>query len=80
MGEKLLEMLAKNLVNNPDSVAIKVETGADGIVMYKLNVAKDDMGRIIGRNGRIAKAIRTIMKVAALKENKKIEVEIVDEA
>ena len=78
MGEKLLETLAKSLVNEPDSVSIEVETREDGVVVYKLNVAKDDMGRVIGRQGRIAKAIRTLMKVAAVKENKKVEVEIVE--
>ena len=74
---ELLIALAKGLVDNPDAVDVVAdEPDAEGIVFYHLRVAQDDMGRVIGKQGRIAKAIRTIMKSAAIRSGEKISVEI----
>jgi len=74
---ELLIALAKGLVDDPEAVNVVVdEPDAEGIVFYHLRVAQDDMGRVIGKQGRIAKAIRTIMKSAAIRSGEKISVEI----
>lgn len=77
MGE-LVELIASALVSNPDGVRTHVEENG-GTIVVKLNVDKDDMGKVIGRQGRIAKAIRTVVRAAALKQNKKVVVDIVDD-
>ena len=77
MLQELLICLAKNLVNNPDAVSVTVSTKEDGTVLYELRVAQGEMGRVIGKQGRIAKAIRSVMKAAATKAGEKIEVDIV---
>ena len=75
--KELLIALAKGLVDKPEDVNVVVdEPDAEGIVFYHLRVAQDDMGRVIGKQGRIAKAIRTIMKSAAIRSGEKISVEI----
>lgn len=75
--EELLVIIAKGLVRNPDSVTVTAdEANEDGIVVYHLHVAEDDMGRVIGKQGRIAKAIRTIMRSAANRSDTKVQVEI----
>ena len=71
MLKELLLSLARNLVDQPDEVQVDQREGADGLVIYELRVAPADLGRI-------AKAIRTVMKAAAVKENKKVQVDIVD--
>lgn len=73
--KELVEVLAKSLVRNPDQVEIK-ETHDQLGVVYELKVAPEDMGKIIGKQGRIAKAIRTVVKAAAARENKKVMIEI----
>ena len=73
--QELVKVLAKALVENPDAVEV-VETEEDGRTVLKLHVAQEDMGRVIGKQGRIAKAIRTIVKSAATRENKKVTVDI----
>lgn len=75
---KLVETIAKSLVNNPDQVYISEEETSDG-TLITLKVAADDMGKVIGKQGRIAKAIRTVVKASAMKDNKKVTVEIVNE-
>ncbi len=75
--KELLTYIAKNLVNDPDAVSV-TETIQGDEVIYELRVAPDDMGKVIGRHGRIAKEIRTLMKAAGNRENKKVSVEIVD--
>ena len=76
MMEELVSFIAKNLVDEPDSV--KVETREEGdTVVISLSVAPGDMGKVIGKQGRIAKALRTVVKAAAVKENKKVVVEII---
>lgn len=75
--KELLTYIAKNLVNDPDAVTV-TETERDDEIVFELRVAPDDMGKVIGRHGRIAKEIRTLMKAAGNRENKKISVEIMD--
>lgn len=74
--KKLIEVIAKSLVENPDQVVVTEKEGADAVI-YELHVSPADMGKIIGKQGRIAKAMRTVVKAAATRENKKVVVEIV---
>ncbi|MEG1687642.1 MAG: KH domain-containing protein [Angelakisella sp.] len=75
--ERLIEAIAKGLVEDKDAVAIVADAPLeDGTVVYHLHVGPDDMGRVIGKQGRIAKAIRTVVRSAAGKENHKVAVEI----
>ncbi len=73
---KLVEAIAKSLVDNPEAVEVK-EIEENQTIIIELRVAPGDMGKVIGKQGRIAKAIRTVVKAAAMKENKKVVVEIV---
>jgi uncharacterized protein len=73
---ELVECLAKSLVDNPEDVNVNVVEGDRNLVL-ELKVAPEDMGKIIGKQGRIAKAIRTVVKAAAAKEGKKVNVEII---
>lgn len=75
--KELLTYIVRNLANDPDSITI-TETVQDDSVVYELRVAPEDMGRVIGRHGRIAKEIRTLMKATGNRENKKVSVEILD--
>ena len=75
--KELLFTITKGLVENPDAIEIKVdEPDAEGVVVYHLHVAESDMGRIIGKQGRIAKAIRTVMRAASVRTGEKVAVEI----
>jgi predicted RNA-binding protein YlqC (UPF0109 family) len=74
--KELLETIAKSLVDYPDEVTIN-EVESDKTIVLELRVAKEDMGKVIGKQGRIAKAIRTVIKAAAIKENVRVVVEIV---
>ncbi len=75
--EELLITLAKGLVEDKDGVKVTVdEPTEDGTVVYHLNVAPGDMGRVIGKQGRIAKAIRTVMRASASMRSEKVMVEI----
>lgn len=73
--KELVEVIAKSLVNYPDEVQV-TETENDKAVVLELKVAQSDMGKVIGKQGRIAKAIRTVVKAAASKEDRKVIVEI----
>lgn len=75
--KELLQYMAKNLVDNPDAVTIVEQTSEDGKVL-ELHVAEGDMGKVIGRQGRIAKEIRTIIKTVAQRTGEKVTVEIVE--
>ncbi|MFA5575784.1 MAG: KH domain-containing protein [Tissierellaceae bacterium] len=75
MGE-LVEFIAKSLVENPDEVVVKEIEGSQSVII-ELKVHPDDMGKVIGKQGRIAKAIRTVVKAAAIKDNKRVVVEII---
>lgn len=72
---ELLELLAKSLVDNPDAVEVNEVQGERSIIL-ELKVAQEDIGKVIGKQGRIANALRTIIKSAAIKEGKRIIVEI----
>ena len=75
--QELLKSIASGLVENPDEISVTVdEPNEEGIIVYHLHVAEGDMGRVIGKQGRIAKAIRTVMRAAANRNNEKIMVEI----
>ena len=75
--KELLHYIAKNLVYNPDAVTVVEQTDEDGKVL-ELHVAEGDMGKVIGRQGRIAKEIRTIIKTVAQRTGEKVTVEIVE--
>lgn len=73
--KELLESIAKALVDYPDEVTVNEVEGEKSLIL-ELRVSKDDMGKVIGKQGRIAKAIRTVIKASAVKENKRVVVEI----
>ena len=73
---ELVRFIAKSLVDFPDQVDVQLVEN-DDVITIELSVAPDDMGKVIGKQGRIAKAIRTIVKAAAIKEKKRVAVEIV---
>lgn len=75
--KELLEFLARSLVDNPDEVRVE-ETETDDMVVLRLSVAKEDVGKVIGKQGRIARALRTVIKASAVKDGKQATVEIVD--
>lgn len=75
MGE-LVEYIAKALVDNPDEVSVTEVEGSQSVII-ELKVAQEDMGKVIGKQGRIAKAIRTVVKAAAIKNDKRVVVEII---
>jgi predicted RNA-binding protein YlqC (UPF0109 family) len=72
----LVEFVAKSLVDDPDSVRVEVVQEAGGSVI-ELHVAEDDMGKVIGRNGSVAKALRTLLKVTAARDGEPVSLEIV---
>lgn len=74
--KEVLEIIAKSLVDYPEQVDVKEIDNEDQTVTLELRVAESDMGKVIGKQGRIAKAIRTVVKAAASRENKKVAVEI----
>ncbi|MFA9399173.1 MAG: KH domain-containing protein [Clostridiaceae bacterium] len=73
---ELVEIIAKSLVDSPDKVQV-TEVIKEQSLILELKVAQEDMGKVIGKQGRIAKAIRTVVKAAAIKENKRVVVEII---
>ncbi len=73
--KELVEVIARALVDNPDQVVVTETVKVDEIIL-ELTVAPSDMGKVIGKQGRIAKAIRSVVKAAASKEDKKVTVEI----
>lgn len=75
--EELLKTIAQGLVSDPAAVAITVdEPNDEGVIVYHLHVGADDMGRVIGKQGRIAKAIRTVMRAAAIRRDVRVQVDI----
>ena len=74
--KELVEVIAKSLVDNPDEVVVTEKEDGRNITI-ELHVAADDMGKVIGKQGRIAKAIRSVVKAASSKENKRVDVEII---
>jgi predicted RNA-binding protein YlqC (UPF0109 family) len=75
--KELVEYIAKSLVNDPDAVVVTEETNEEGELVLKLSVSDDDKGRVIGKQGRIAQAIRTLIRVKAAKAGIKASMEIV---
>ncbi|MEG0306893.1 MAG: KH domain-containing protein [Clostridium sp.] len=74
--KELLVIIAKSLVDSPEAVTVNEIVGEQSIIL-ELKVAQEDMGKVIGKQGRIAKSIRTVVKAAAIKENKRVVVEII---
>lgn len=75
--QELLLTLARELVNNKEAVQVSAdEVNEEGVIVYHLTVAAEDMGRVIGKQGRIAKAIRVVMRAAAVRAGEKVMVEI----
>lgn len=74
----LLIALIQSLVEKPDEVVLDERTEEDGTIVYSLRVAEGDIGRVIGKQGRIAKAIRSLLRAAANREDKKVKFEILD--
>ncbi len=74
--KQLLEHIAKALVDQPEEVDVQ-QVESERLIVLELRVSPDDMGKVIGKQGRIAKAIRTVVSAAAVKENKRVVVEIV---
>ncbi len=74
--KELIEFLAKSLVNHPEEVVVTERTEGDTTI-FELKVAPDDMGKVIGRQGKIAKAMRTLVRAASTRESKRVNVEIV---
>ena len=72
---ELVEYVARSLVDDPDAVSVEVRQGSEGTVI-ELRVAEDDMGKVIGRNGSVAKALRTLLKATAAREGDSISIEI----
>jgi predicted RNA-binding protein YlqC (UPF0109 family) len=75
---ELLEFLARSLVAEPDAVVVNEIEEIEGEVVFELEVADDDLGRVIGRGGRVANALRAVMKAAATREEKRVVVDILD--
>lgn len=76
--KELIEFIAKSLVENPDAVTLEEEEKEDGSILIKLGAAQDDMGRIIGKQGRTAKAMRTLLNAKATRENKRASLQIME--
>ncbi len=76
--KELLEYLARGLVEHPDEVRVKETEEDDGAIVLELSVAEDDYGNVIGRGGRTASALRTVVKTAAVRTKRRVFVDIVD--
>ena len=76
MMKELIEYIAKSIVTTPEEVKVTEETDDKSVVVVKLEVATDDKGRVIGRQGRVAEAMRTLLRVVATKEGVRVRLEI----
>jgi predicted RNA-binding protein YlqC (UPF0109 family) len=76
--KELIEFIARSLVENPDEVTVSESEEADGSFLVKLAAAQEDMGRIIGKQGRTAKAMRTLLNAKATRENKRANLQIIE--
>lgn len=74
--KEIVEIIAKALVDHPEQVVVE-EKDEDRMTVFELHVAQEDMGKVIGKQGRIAKAMRTVVKAAATRENQRVTVEII---
>ena len=77
MSAELLEYLARSLVDDPDAVRVE-EAQEDGALVLRLHVAPDDLGKVIGRGGRIARALRTVVRAASTRSDRRVLVEIAE--
>jgi uncharacterized protein len=75
--QELLEELARRLVDEPDAVRVE-QVEEDGALVLRLHVAEADRGKVIGRQGRIARALRTVVRAGAVREGRRVQLEIVD--
>lgn len=78
-AQAVLEFLARAVVDDPDSVDVEIEDGRHGGLQLSVRVAPDDMGRVIGRRGRVANAIRTVVRAAAVRDDVRVDVEFLDD-
>ncbi len=78
MPKNVLEFLAKSIVDDPESVVVEISEGKRGDVRLALHVAPDDVGKVIGRRGRTAQALRSVVRAAGAKEGVEVSVDIVD--
>lgn len=76
--EDLLEYLAKGLVDNPDTVSVDAFDEDDGTLVLELHVDEDDVGKVIGRNGRTVNALRTVVRASSVKHGRRVLVDVVD--
>lgn len=76
--KELIELIARSLVENPDAVTVSEAEEADGSILVKLAAAQEDMGRIIGKQGRTAKAMRTLLNAKATRESKRANLQIME--
>lgn len=76
--KELIGFIARSLVENPDAVVVNQEQAEDGSVLVKLGAAREDMGRIIGKQGRTAKAMRTLLNAKATRESKRASLQIME--
>ena len=77
MSKEIVEYLARRLVDEPDEVSVE-EIERDGAVVLQLHVAKDDVGKVIGRQGRIARALRTVVRASAARREQRVMLEILE--
>jgi uncharacterized protein len=77
VSKEIVEYLARRLVDEPEAVSVE-EIERDGAVVLQLHVAKDDVGKVIGRQGRIARALRTVVRAAAARRDQRVMLEIVE--
>jgi len=75
---ELLEYLARQLVDEPDAVRVEQVEEDDDTLVLRLHVAQDDLGKVIGRQGRIARALRTLVRASSARERRRVQLEIVD--
>ena len=78
MIAELLEYLARQLVDEPDAVRVEQVEEDDDTLLLRLHVAQDDLGKVIGRKGRIARALRTVVRASSARERRRVQLEIVD--
>ena len=76
--EDVLKVIVENLVENKDAIKIVKEDKDDGFIKFKVTVAQDEMGKVIGKQGKVAQSIKSLMRAVGGKEQKKVEVEFVD--
>ena len=74
----LIEFLARALVDHPDGVSVESFEEDDGTIVYEVRVAEDDVGKVIGRNGRTVNAVRAVVRAAAMREGRRVLVDVVD--